>query len=126
MRRRRGLLFSAAAVVLALLAVAVWVVPPRTKITPENAAKIEEGMTLAKVEELLGGPARNESDLADNFINDAFVLVESRPFIDRRWASRGYVVLVAFDDSGRVLRHSDMAFDVDRSFLDKLRRWLHF
>jgi len=34
---------------------------PPTAITPENAAKIEKGMTLTDVETILGGPARDES-----------------------------------------------------------------
>jgi hypothetical protein len=89
------------------------------------------------VEAVLGGPARNESGLPDNFINDAFVNADpdelkgrrlnrlARPFDDKRWASPGYVVLVAFDDSGRVLWHSSCACNVDTSLIGKLRRWLH-
>src|SRR5260370_30931418 len=38
-----------------------WLLWPRTAITPENAAKIREGMTLLEVEAILGGPGRNES-----------------------------------------------------------------
>jgi hypothetical protein len=124
---RRRLLLLALPVALVLLGVGALVLWPRTSITRENAEKIEEGMTLAEVEALLGGPARNESGLPDNFINDAFVNVDAcgtPPFAERRWASPGYVVIVSFDGSGRVTRHSHADFDVDRSPLDKLRRWL--
>jgi hypothetical protein len=135
MTRFRALLVVLFAVALSLAV--VWLLWPRLGITPENAERIQNGMTRADVEKLLGGPARNESGLPDNFINDAFVNAEpdeikrgrlnpgAKPFDDRRWASPGFVVLVAFDDSGRVIRHSHMSFDVDRSFLDRLRRWLH-
>ena len=74
-KRKRLLLFGLLTTV-ALIAVApgVWLLWPHTAITRENAEKIENGMTLADVEQLLGGHARNESDMPDNFINDAFVM----------------------------------------------------
>jgi hypothetical protein len=128
--RRRLLLVALSAALLMLGAGAVVLWPRPSAIVQENAAKIQKGMTLAEVEELLGGPARNESGLPDNFINDAFVNGEEylsprpRPFNDKRWASPGFVVLVDFDDTGHVIRHSYMSFDVDRSILDKLRRLL--
>jgi hypothetical protein len=54
-------LFGSVAVVAALGFV-VWVLqPPRapqSAINSENAAKIKEGMTLAEVESILGGPPR--------------------------------------------------------------------
>jgi hypothetical protein len=119
--RRRFLLFSLAAV--AGLVVAGWLIWPRTEITRENAAKIKEGMTLAEVEAIFGGPARSESDLPDNFINDAFVMGGVHPFTEKRWASPGRVVIVHFDDSCRVMRYNTADFDVDRSLLDIVRRW---
>ena len=136
MTRRRLLVFGLPASLM-LLAASGWLLWPRpTAITRGHAAKIQKGMTLADVEELLGGPARNESDMPDNFINDAFVNADTdemkmahlrpgaRPYEDKRWASPGFVVLVDFDDSGRVIRHSNCSFEVDKSLLDKLRRWL--
>ncbi len=56
-RKRRLLPFGSAAVLLALAALA-WPLWPRTTITREHAAEIEEGMTLAEVETIMGGPAR--------------------------------------------------------------------
>jgi hypothetical protein len=130
LRRRRLLLFGlpVALVLLGLGILALW--PRPSAINPENDANIRDGMTRAEVEDLLGGPARNESGLPDNFINDAFVVTNplrpgGRPLDEQRWASPGYLVVVLFDDSGRVVRHTRFAFEVDRSFLDKLRRWLH-
>jgi hypothetical protein len=135
MRNRRTLLAALVpALLLALGALLVW--PRRSAIAPANAERIQEGMPLAAVEELLGGPARNESGMPDNFVNDAFVLADAdavkagrlrpgaRPFDERRWASPGYVVVVECDDSGRVLRHAQFTFRVDSPFLDRLRRWL--
>jgi hypothetical protein len=54
------LCLSLAAVVVGL-AVGLWLLSPRTAITRDNATRIREGMTLASVEVVLGGPARDES-----------------------------------------------------------------
>jgi hypothetical protein len=101
--------------------------PPRSAITAQNAAKIEDGMTLAEVEAILGGPARNDSDLPDNFINDAFVVRNLRgrpPSAEKRWATNISVVVVHFDDAGRVIQQVHFAYDMERSPWDKLRHWL--
>jgi hypothetical protein len=58
---RRHLLLFGLPVALVALGVWGWMLLPRTAITPENAAKIKEGMTLAEVEAILGGPARDET-----------------------------------------------------------------
>jgi hypothetical protein len=134
--RRRWLLFGLPAMLVLLGVAAVLLWSPATVITPENAEKIENGMTLAEVEQVLGGSPRNESGMPDNFINDAFVMADAeelktgrlrpgpRPFEDKRWASPGYVVVVQFDDSDRVVRHTVFTFSVDRTVLDKLLRWM--
>jgi hypothetical protein len=57
-RRLRLLLGVPVAVVV--LGVGAWLLLPRTAITRENAAKIQVGMTLAEVEAILGGPARED------------------------------------------------------------------
>jgi hypothetical protein len=57
----RRLLLLALAAGLVALTVAAWLLLPRTAITRENAAKIRPGMTLAEVEAILHGPARDES-----------------------------------------------------------------
>jgi hypothetical protein len=58
---RRRLLILAVAGTVVMLAVGAWLFWPRTAITRENAAKIQRGMTLAEVEAILGGPARDET-----------------------------------------------------------------
>jgi hypothetical protein len=122
-RRAHRLILALPVAVVLVLAVA-WLLWPRTAITRENADKIQNGMRLAEVEELLGGPARNESDMPNNFIRDAFINPGPPPFQHKRWASPALVVFVDFDESGRVTRHSHFAFNEDRSLVDRLRRWL--
>src|SRR5260370_10033817 len=56
---RRLLVFGLLAGFL-VLGAGVCLLWPRTAITAENAAKIREGMTLAEVADILGGPPRND------------------------------------------------------------------
>jgi hypothetical protein len=58
MMRRRLLLF-ALTMVLTLIGTG-WTMRSRPGITEENAAKIQEGMTLLEVEAILGGPGQAE------------------------------------------------------------------
>ena len=111
-RRTRRLLLFGLPAGLALLIVA-WLVWPRTAITRENAAKIQTGMTLAQVEQLLDGPARNEEG----------------PFIEAWggnppaafWRSRDVLVCVWLDADGKV---AVCQIHEAESLLDATRRWL--
>src|SRR6266478_2347267 len=58
-RTRRLLLLALATV--AVLVAGVCLLWPQSAITRENAEMIWEGMTLAEVEAILGGPARDET-----------------------------------------------------------------
>ena len=73
MTTRRRLLLPSLLACLATLAVVLW---PRTAITPENAAKIQAGMTLTEVEALLGGPARDEGmGVAEDLVGQPVVML---------------------------------------------------
>jgi hypothetical protein len=122
-----------------------WLLWPRTAITRENAAKIQVGMTMAEVEAILGGPARDEMtgpcvpDLTEEERGRAGpsrmseqrridLLVATAPTAAvpwPRWRSDRVAVVVLFDTDGRV---SDcLSFPVrrvDEGPLDRLRRWL--
>lgn len=124
MKRRRSLLLLGLLAASFALGVRGWMLWPYTAITRGNAAMISEGMTLAEIEEILGGPARNESGLPDNFIRDAFVNGDMRGVAEKRWASPGFLVIVEFDWSWQVIRQSNVDFNVDASPFHKLRRWL--
>jgi outer membrane protein assembly factor BamE (lipoprotein component of BamABCDE complex) len=59
---RRRLLLALALLTCVLAGGVAWLLLAReTAITRENAAKIENGMTQAEVEAILGGPARNDA-----------------------------------------------------------------
>jgi hypothetical protein len=144
--RRRHLLLAMPAT-LVTLAVGAWLFWPRTAITPENAARIQPGMTLAEVEVILGGPARDEStgpltaDAPDDeeprdLIGALRVMdfetadaarwraipVRSPPLL---WRSYRLIVRVELDAAGRVGSSDSLPVDVaDESPIDRLRRWL--
>src|SRR5437660_673539 len=83
----------------------------RTKITFANYLKIRVGMTLAEVEQILGGPPRMESpeDIEpDYFTREGHFWPASTMFtVDHAtcaWASRELVVWVDFDKKeGKVI-----------------------
>jgi hypothetical protein len=143
LRPRRLLLFGLpAAVLLGLLA--AWWLWPRTVITADNAAKIRPGMTLAEVEAILGGPARDEStgplaaDLGDETPADArqrrdaeevaLMVFHFSAWWDGTphwWQSDCVMVHVSMDRDGKVLRATRLPVRrAEERPLDRLRRWL--
>jgi hypothetical protein len=61
MPRSRRFLFLSLAAIAVGVAVGMWLLWPRTVITPDNASRIRQGITIAEVEAILGGPERDES-----------------------------------------------------------------
>jgi hypothetical protein len=138
MTRRRVLLLGSAAVAggLAVTAWAMW--PPATAITADNAASIKLGMTLAEVEAILGGPARDEAtgpverieppDFAppdSRGIRGRITIIDMRAGV-QRWDSDHARVWVHFDQSGLVT--DSQVFPLRRreeSTVAMIRRWLH-
>jgi hypothetical protein len=148
MSRPRRRLFLALGVVACLLLVGggAWLLWPRSAITRENAARIEIGMTLAEVEAILGGAARDESTGSTNPVLDRdgisreeldmlgahreICLISSHMAIQNGkpspvWRSDLVEVFVRCDPAGRVT--SCQAFPMrraDESPFATLRRWL--
>jgi hypothetical protein len=146
MTRRRLLLFGLLAT-LACAAVAVWLPWPWTAITRENAARIEMGMTLAEVEAILGGPARDEATgpvildrngdrpdqvelqaaLYEHRLVEAFRSQSARVRFPQavEWKSNQVSILVHFDCEGCVTDCNSIARRrADESLLAMFRRWL--
>jgi hypothetical protein len=136
-RNRRLLLFGLPAGLLLLAVVGAWLVWPRTAITRENAAKIQPGTTLAEVEAILGGPARDESssagvgrdfsdDIAENEARhrDWLNMVANKRKKDLRSRSHEAVVLVWLDPDNRVLDCATIPVRPwHESLADLLSRW---
>ncbi len=137
MTRSRVLLLGTVAVAAAL-AVAAWTVwPTATAITADNAARIKQGMTLAEVEAILGGPARDETtgpveriEPPEFALPDArgiawrITIADLRPAL-QRWESDQARVWIHIDAEGRVT--DCQVFPMQRAkegALAALCRWL--
>jgi SmpA / OmlA family len=113
------LLLIAIPVAAASIAVGAWLMWPRTVITPENAARIQPGMTVAEVEAILGGPARDEIPEQRR----PLMIQSVRP--DLEWNSHLVSVWVHLDREGRV-RESRAVPVPPHGFFGTLRRWFGF
>jgi outer membrane protein assembly factor BamE (lipoprotein component of BamABCDE complex) len=60
MTRKRSALLLLVASCLGVVGFAAYLLPRSSAINEENVARIQKGMTLAQVEAILGGPARDE------------------------------------------------------------------
>jgi hypothetical protein len=112
MRRRAFHWLAASALACGAIAVALWLLAPRPRLTEEHLARIRPGMTLAEVEEVLGGPAAVEwmdaglvkddrtltshSDSAGRRIRHP----EVRNYHLRQWQTSGVAIAVAFVADG--------------------------
>jgi hypothetical protein len=122
---RRRLVLLALPVALVLLGTGAWIVwprQPRTAITPENAAKIQKSMTLAEVEAILDGPARDETHGVGYF--------RIPPLCDlgverREWIGPDCSIRVVLLDNQVFHLMEDETYYSAESALQRIRRWLH-
>ncbi len=132
---RHRFLFPFLATVLVGLAIMAWLLWPRpTAINRENAAKIQEGMTLAEVEAILGGPPRDdgvgllafqradgtEGTMPRSEFNDSLNLPD-----EKHWLSDEVLIGITLDQAGRVAGVTVEPVQLaSEGPLDRLRRWL--
>jgi hypothetical protein len=106
--KKRLLLFASLplAIVVALGVLAM--IPPSPGVTKANFDRIEKGMTMAEVEEILGGKGKS-------FHEDDKALMY--------WdADDGSLALIRFVDN---CVPDKTWYDSDETIPDKIRRWLH-
>jgi hypothetical protein len=125
MKNRRQLLLRALCVAVVLLGVGIWLLWPRcphSAIRQENANRIKVGMTLAEVEQILGGPGRDERR------ERALYVVPSRTIQPRgdchEWIGQDCGVTVYFADHRVIHRVIGEVIPVEERMLDRFRRWL--
>jgi hypothetical protein len=121
-RRSRRLVLFGLPAGLAVLAFAAWLLWPRTAITRENAAKIQQGMTLAEVQAVLGEPADPRGEDSALWPDDV-IPAGSRLVVGRFWVGDDVLVVVAFDRGGRVEAVRVLG-RARVTLADRLRRWL--
>jgi len=129
MTRRRRLSLFGLPVALVALGVAGWLLLPRTAITRENAAKIQEGMTLAEVEAILGGPARDDTTgptTGNAPWGTAQIIGHIPRWVSTKdWDSDSVSIVVRFDSDQRVTDY--LAYHTRRTdvgVLAMFRRWV--
>jgi hypothetical protein len=124
MTRRRLLLFALAAAVV-LFGASIWLLWPRAcAITQENIDRIKVGMTFAEVEQILGGPPRDENHRGALYIDALHISHAHKEDDCRQWIGQEHGVTVYFADQRvSASRHGDVVW-LEESFLDRLRRWL--
>jgi hypothetical protein len=113
---RLGLLAAAGFTGLWLL---LWWTAPA--ITRENFAKIEDGMTKAEVISILnGGP-----DYAPGELKDHGPFIGYRPDLTGHvWQAAEFRIHVFFDGDDKVIAKAIMERNSNRTFLQRVRRWL--
>ena len=136
---RRRLLPLTLFAALVLLSVCGWMLwPAPSAISREAFEKIQPGTTLAEVEELLGGPARDESSGPRIKVGDPPAAAESSVYLFhletgstrlrhpcKLWESDRVVIRVDFDREFRVTGKECLNVRrIQAPPLDVLRRWL--
>ena len=103
---------------------AVRLTAPRPNLISENIGRIEDGMTVQEVENILGAPAGNYSSLRDAEAADLPQCYDKPG--DKIWVDDQMWLGVRFDETGKVTTYDYYRHrrNQDKTFLDHLRRWL--
>jgi hypothetical protein len=103
--------------------VASWLLWPRTAITRENADRIQEGMTLANVEAILGGPPGVYTADGQDWSMEMLRNGKYRSNHTRRiWVGDDGGIRIDFDEDGCVA--ASQWCPRQRSLWDRMCGWL--
>ena len=96
---------------------ALAMVSPQPGVTKANFNRIHKGQAKADVEELLGGPAKDQRSIEGS----------GAVRVVARWGlfDDGHLITVEFDAEDKVVAKDWLAFvEMDASFFQQLRHWL--
>jgi hypothetical protein len=120
MKKRNMLLVGALAILLAGC-LAIWLTIPKHKINLASFEKIDDGMSLKQVEEILRVPP---GDYLTQPIDFVHIDVPAKG-TQREWHGDDGLILVWFDERGVVCEKEFIpAWWEPESFVDRFRRWL--
>jgi hypothetical protein len=122
--RTRRLLLLILPAGLVALAIAIWVLWPRTAINRENFEKIHRGMAVAEVEAILGGPPGDYGSGSEAPYNDLFIPSGNRLIAGEEWIGPEAVITVAFDQTGRVRNTQILERGGRDPLWTRFRHWL--
>ena len=124
MIRKRWVVVLMVATCLGVVGFAAYLRTCAMAINKEIVAKIENGMTLAEVEAILGGPARDESN-ALALGGYCRAEPDRSDWSIKEWISDDAAVAVWFGDDEFVTDSTEFTIlRQHESYLDKVRRWL--
>jgi len=144
MSKRMRWLLGLTLLAVAGTAVFAYLLHPRSAINRENFEKIREGMTLAEVEAILGGPARLEehgpwhccergrihgASIAEGELftfpslnNSHLIAFSDTDFVKNVWASSDAIVSLSFGDHGTVVEKDCLTVEpFEDSYLWRVR-----
>jgi hypothetical protein len=118
MSKKRLLLFASLPLTVAVTLGVLAMSPPRPGVTKTNFDRIQEGMTKAQVQEMLG---------QDGEFTGGFTVVDRQEAqiakAEFAWrADDGSVVFIMFVEGCVAAKYWS---DSNETILDKIRRWLH-
>jgi hypothetical protein len=120
---RRLFMFSLA-LALVVLCLSSWLLWPNSAITHENVRRIQKGMTLAEVEEILGGPARDDTSRRRS--NAQKHVIEDATGTTHLWWSDTVCIAITLNRAGLVttIDVSPVTPIERENAVAMLRRWL--
>ncbi len=121
--RRRWFILGLAVLVAVVMVIGALPRPERPLVSREQFQKIEDGMTRAEVEAIIGGPP------GDYTPGPHLGFTGSFPYATcDSWAGNGGMIWVRFDDTGHAhWRQFEEITPLDEpSVIDRVRAWLGF
>ena len=116
-RKRLIVVIGMLAVLAGAGLVGIMTIPPQPGVTKANFNRIHKGQAKADVEELLGGPAKDQRSIEG--LGSVRVVARWGLFDD------GHLITVEFDAEDKVVAKDWLAFvEMDASFFQQLRHCL--
>jgi hypothetical protein len=108
MKKQLQLLGTILLISISLTGIRYWWNPgkgPRLRV--ENYPQVKVGMSLAEVEDLLGGPAGHYGRVRSGSISTVRETTQQLPeALERAWCDDWHCLEIAFDGQDRVVRHT--------------------
>jgi hypothetical protein len=122
---RRFIVFAitSAAITSALLVLWPLCISRPSAINKQNIVKIRNGMTLQEVEEILGGPARDEISGA-KYVQWLPIMPLTLNKRGAEWIGPNAAVFVGLDDDNRVVCRGSGIVGFYDTPIHRIRRWL--
>jgi hypothetical protein len=120
---RKRFLIAGSGLVVVVLGLSLFWLWPDDRIHPASCERIHEGMTLAEVEAILGGPAgvytRDGKDWSMGMLGNGVSRINDERLV---WVGNSGGIRVDFDEEGQV--HVTQGVPRQQNFWNRMRSWL--